>query len=117
MDGRHHPLVAVDFVFLPRFLKAGIYTIPEFLEYRYNAATRTIMAVFTMITCVGVTISAVIYSGAAVINTLFPIIGIAAASGIIGLLAAVYVATGGLKACAWADFCEAPRSSSADWLW
>jgi SSS family solute:Na+ symporter len=55
-------LVAVDFVFLPRFLKAGIYAIPEFLEYRYNAATRTIMAVFTMITCVGVTISAVIYS-------------------------------------------------------
>jgi SSS family solute:Na+ symporter len=99
-------LVVVAFVFLPRFLKAGIYTIPEFLEYRYNATTRTLMAVFTMITYVGVTISAVIYSGAVVINTLFPAVGIAAASVIIGTLAAVYVATGGLKACAWADLLQ-----------
>jgi SSS family solute:Na+ symporter len=99
-------LVVVAFVFLPRFLKAGIYTIPEFLEYRYNATTRTAMAVFTMITYVGVTISAVIYSGAVVINTLFPSINIAMASIIIGALAAVYVATGGLKACAWADLLQ-----------
>lgn len=99
-------LVVVAFVFLPRFLKAGIYTIPEFLEYRYNTATRTVMAVFTMITYVGVTISAVIYSGAVVINTLFPAISIVWASIIIGSLAAVYVATGGLKACAWADLLQ-----------
>lgn len=99
-------LVVVAFVFLPRFLRAGIYTIPEFLEYRYNTATRTAMAVFTMITYVGVTISAVIYSGAVVINTLFPVINIAVASIIIGALAAVYVATGGLKACAWADLLQ-----------
>lgn len=99
-------LVVVAFVFLPRFLKAGIYTIPEFLEYRYNATTRTLMAVFTMITYVGVTISAVIYSGAVVINTLFPAINIVAASAMIGAIAAVYVATGGLKACAWADLLQ-----------
>jgi SSS family solute:Na+ symporter len=99
-------LVVVAFVFLPRFLKAGIYTIPEFLEYRYNAATRTIMAIFTMITYVGVTISAVIYSGAVVINTLFPNIGLTMASVIIGAIAAIYVATGGLKACAWADLLQ-----------
>lgn len=99
-------LVVVAFVFLPRFLKAGIYTIPEFLEYRYNSATRTIMAVFTMITYVVVTISAVIYSGAVVVNTLFPNMSILMAGVMIGALAAVYVATGGLKACAWADLLQ-----------
>jgi SSS family solute:Na+ symporter len=99
-------LVVVAFVFLPCFLRAGVYTIPEFLEYRYNAATRTVMAVATMITYVGVTLSAVIYSGAVVINTLFPAVGLGAASAIIGILAAVYVATGGLKACAWADLLQ-----------
>ena len=31
-------LVVVAFGFLPYFLRAGIYTMPEFLEYRYNAA-------------------------------------------------------------------------------
>ena len=37
-------LVVVAFVFLPTFLRSGIYTIPEFLEYRYNAFAR-LMAV------------------------------------------------------------------------
>ena len=56
-------LVFVALFFLPRFLKSGIYTIPEFLEYRYNPAARGIMAFYTMIIYIGVTISAVLYSG------------------------------------------------------
>jgi SSS family solute:Na+ symporter len=99
-------LVVVAFAFLPKFLQTGIYTIPEFLRYRYNETSRTIMAAFTMIIYVFVTIAAVIYSGALVINTLFPNISIIQASWIIGLLAAVYVASGGLKACAWADLIQ-----------
>src|SRR5210317_1974918 len=42
-------LVIVAFVFLPTFLKSGIYTIPEFLEYRYNSVARFLMAVATVI--------------------------------------------------------------------
>ncbi len=107
-------LVVVAFFFLPKFLKSGIYTIPEFLEYRYNAASRSIMAFFTMVIYVGVTIAAVIFSGALTVDTLFhgrEIFGIieinvTTASWIIGILAAVYVATGGLKACAWADLLQ-----------
>lgn len=41
-------LVVVAFVFLPTFLRSGIYTMPEFLEYRFNAFARTIMAVSSM---------------------------------------------------------------------
>ena len=47
-------LVVVAFVFLPKFLKSGIYTIPEFLEYRYNTFARTVMAVATLVILVGV---------------------------------------------------------------
>ncbi len=101
-------LVVVAFFFLPKFLRSGIYTIPEFLEVRYNAASRAIMATFTMIIYVGVTIAAVIYSGALTIQTLFPDavllgvlpINVVTASWIIGIVAAVYVASGGLRACA-----------------
>ncbi len=64
-------LVVVAFFFLPKFLRAGIYTIPEFLEYRYNAAARTIMSIFMMIIYVVVTIAAVIYSGALTVDTIF----------------------------------------------
>lgn len=106
-------LVVVAFVFLPMFLRSGIYTIPEFLEYRYNKLSRTLMAGFTMVIYVAVTIPAVIYSGALVCDTLFAgqkllgvEINVVSASWIIGVLAAMYVAFGGLKACAWADLLQ-----------
>ncbi|MHC5082954.1 MAG: sodium:solute symporter family transporter, partial [Planctomycetota bacterium] len=64
-------LVFVAFVFLPKFLKSGIYTIPEFLEYRYNPLARSIMAVSTLVILVGVPTASVIYSGAKVICVFF----------------------------------------------
>jgi len=41
-------LVLVALFLLPMFLKSGIYTIPEFIEYRYNPSARAIMAAFMM---------------------------------------------------------------------
>lgn len=64
-------LVFVAIFFLPRFLKSGIFTIPEYLEYRYTTTARTIMAILTMFTYVLVTISTVIYSGGLTLQTLF----------------------------------------------
>ncbi|MEJ2538399.1 MAG: sodium/solute symporter [Gemmatimonadota bacterium] len=99
-------LVVVAFFFLPKFLQSGVYTAPEFLRVRFNESARLIMAVFTMIMYVGVTISAVIYSGALTLSTLFPAVGLVTAAWIIGIIAALYVVTGGLKAVAWADLLQ-----------
>lgn len=107
-------LVVVAFLFLPKFLKVGIFTIPEFLEYRYNTFARTIMAITTMVILVGVPTASVIYSGAKVICVFFQgktLLGldlgnITVGSWIIGTLAAIYVFAGGLKACAWADLIQ-----------
>ncbi|MEM8946377.1 MAG: sodium/solute symporter, partial [Planctomycetota bacterium] len=107
-------LVVVAFVFLPKFLRSGIYTIPEFLEYRYNTFARTVMAITTMIILVGVPTASVIFSGAKVISVFFQdqvLLGfdlgsITVGCWIIGVLAAVYVFAGGLKACAWADLIQ-----------
>ncbi|WP_017446789.1 sodium:solute symporter family transporter [Gayadomonas joobiniege] len=100
-------LVVVAFVFLPRFLKAGIYTVPEFLEYRYGSFSRTVMAVATLLILVGVPTASVIYSGAKVISGYYPdvfILGnLTAACWLIAVLAAGYVFVGGLKACVWTD--------------
>ena len=106
-------LVAVAFFFLPKFLRAGVYTIPEFLEYRYNKAARSLMALFMLLIYVFVTYAAVVYSGAIVVKTLFGgehLLGVeinmTTACWAIGTLAAVYVISGGLKACAWADLLQ-----------
>ena len=64
-------LVVVALFFLPKFLKAGIYTIPEYLEYRYSPAARGIMAVYLLVIYVAVSIAAVVYTGALALNTIF----------------------------------------------
>lgn len=107
-------LVGVGFIFLPMFLRCGIYTIPEFLEYRYNKFARSLMSLFVMIILVGVSIAAVIYLGALTIDTLFHgmvlfgciEVNIITASWALGILAALYVFIGGLAACAWADLLQ-----------
>jgi SSS family solute:Na+ symporter len=107
-------LVVVAFVFLPKFLKSGIFTIPEFLEYRYNSFARTLMAISTLVILVGVPTASVIFSGAKVVTVFFqgetllglPLSDMTVGCWIIGVLATAYVLTGGLKACAWADLIQ-----------
>jgi SSS family solute:Na+ symporter len=95
-------IVIVAFTFLPRFLRSGIYTMPEYLEYRYSPAARAIMSVLTVIIYVSVTTSAVLYSGATTLETVFAIpLGWSVV--VIGGIAVLYVTWGGLLAAVWAD--------------
>lgn len=100
-------LVGVAFIFLPRFLKTGIYTIPEFLEMRFGVTARLVMAISTIIMLVVISTAAVIFSGAKFISNYYTDIAVlsnlTAVVWIIGFLAAAYVFVGGLKACAWTD--------------
>lgn len=102
-------LVVVAFWFLPYFLRAGIFTMPEFLEYRYNPAARTIMALATILIYM-LLLGAVTYSGALTIRTMAADMGyhvpLLYGSLAIGLIAMLYVTAGGLKACAWADLIQ-----------
>ncbi len=106
-------LVFVAFLFLPKFLKSGIYTVPQFLEYRFDALSRSVMSFMMVIVLVLVNVTAVIYSGATVADTVFGhsadlpfAIDLEMACWGIGIIAAVYVCAGGLKACAWADLLQ-----------
>lgn len=105
-------LVAVAFFFLPTFLRSGIYTIPEFLEYRYNHYARTLMSLLMVLIYVFVTIATVIFLGAKALEPLFTgtLLGvpmnITTLSWAVGVVAAIYVFAGGLKACAWADLIQ-----------
>jgi SSS family solute:Na+ symporter len=100
-------LVFVAFWFLPRFLKAGLYTIPEFLQYRFDGVARLAMAIPAIVTLVFVTTSSVIFSGAKFVSEYYnnvPVINnLTAMCWLIAAVAAIYVFIGGLKACAWTD--------------
>ena len=95
-------IILVAWFFLPRFLRAGIFTMPEYLEYRYNGAARAIMSFLTVIIYVTVTTAAVLYSGATTLETVFGF-KLTTAVGLIAGLALIYVVWGGLLAAVWAD--------------
>lgn len=100
-------LVGVAFWFLPKFLRAGLYTIPEFLEYRFGVVARMTMAIPALITLVFVATSSVIYSGAKFVSEYYhdvPVLNsLTAMCWLIAIFSAVYVYVGGLRACAWTD--------------
>ncbi len=99
-------LVLVAFLFLPKFLRSGIFTIPEYLEYRFNHSARTIMSLLMVVIFVGVNIATVVYLGAKTLDPFFKNLDIFWLSWVVGVGAAIYVVAGGLKACAWADLIQ-----------
>lgn len=98
-------IVVVSMTLLPRFLRAGIYTMPEFLEYRYNHAARTMMAILTVIIYAVVMLPAVLYSGGIALKA---IVGLPLWQGVIliAFIGMIYSTVGGLKAIAWADLVQ-----------
>ncbi len=95
-------LILVGLFLLPRFLRCGIFTIPEYLEYRYSATSRAIMAVFMMIMYVAVALASILYSGAIGLKTIFGM-DLTLAVWLIGIIAGAYTIYGGLKAVVWTD--------------
>lgn len=64
-------LIFLALIFLPRYLKRGIATIPDFLEERYDKTTRIIID-FCFLIATGVCfLPIVLYSGALALNSLF----------------------------------------------
>jgi SSS family solute:Na+ symporter len=85
----------------------------QFLERRFNRLTRSLMAVCMVLIYI-LLVGAVTYSGALTMETafhgklIFGVLPMNVTTGawFIGIMAAAYVATGGLKACAWADLIQ-----------
>ncbi|MFT4900343.1 MAG: SSS family solute:Na+ symporter [Flavobacteriales bacterium] len=99
-------LLIVGKYFLPIFIKTGIYTIPEFLEKRYNSNVKSVLAVFWIFLFIFVNLTTVLYLGGTALDTIMgngdgslvlnSIIGL-------GLFAAAYSLWGGLSSVAWTD--------------
>lgn len=95
-------LLVVAKYFLPIFLSKNIYTMPQFLETRFDHRVKTGLAVFWVLLFVFVNITAVLYLGALAIEN---IMGIPLIWGVVGLsiYSASFSITGGLKAVALTD--------------
>lgn len=105
-------LVAAAIYFVPKYLKMGLTTIPEYLENRFDGFTRTLVALFLMVSFVVTLLPIVLYTGAINLESIFNIsevFGVSKSEGIwftvlaVGILGSVYAIFGGLKAVAVSD--------------
>ena len=105
-------LVAAAIYFVPKYLKMGLTTIPQYLEKRFDSTTRTLVALFLMVSFVVTLLPIVLYTGAINIESNFNIsevLGMSQDQGLwvtviaIGVLGSIYAIFGGLKAVAVSD--------------
>ncbi|MRX71157.1 solute:sodium symporter family transporter [Bacillus lacus] len=105
-------LVLVAFFLLPRYLKGGITTIPDFLEERFDSSTKQIVTLLFLFGYILNLLPPILYSGATVLSGLFNVpemLGVDYATSIwimvwaIGIVGSIYAIFGGLKAVAISD--------------
>lgn len=105
-------LVVAAIYFVPKYLKMGLTTIPEYLEKRFDSTTRTLVALFLMVSFIVTLLPIVLYTGAINIESIFNIsevLEVSKEEGLwitvicIGVLGSIYAIFGGLKAVAISD--------------
>jgi SSS family solute:Na+ symporter len=61
-------VLILGWVFVPFYLRSNVYTMPEFLERRYNSACRTYLASISIIAYIFTKISVALFAGAIVLH-------------------------------------------------
>ncbi len=106
------PMAIVAIYMLPKYLKQGITTIPQFIEARFDKGTRQFVTVLFLASYIVNMLPITLYSGAVAMSQLFnfsELIGVTYEQGIwimvwiIGIIGSVYAIFGGLKAVAISD--------------
>ena len=90
-------LIFFSIFFLPFYLKSGVYTMPEFLQKRYDKRSRYYFSLITIIGNVMVDTAAGLYVGSIVLKLLFPETSSTLIIIILAIAAAAYTIPGGLN--------------------
>src|SRR6186713_488826 len=88
-------LIIVAVFFIPVYLKNKIYTMPQFLNQRYNSTVAMIMAVFWLLLYVIVNLTSILYLGALAISSISGLNFTACMWGL--AIFAIIIALGGMK--------------------
>lgn len=100
-------LIIFIFFILPFYLRSGVFTLPEFLEKRYDKRSRRVFSGVNIFFNMFIDAAAALYAGALVIQTLFPEISLWMGVLALALLAGVLSIFGGLGAVVISDTIQA----------
>lgn len=99
-------VLMLGWVFLPFYARSGVFTMPEFLEKRFDARSRWVLSVFSIVAYVLTKISVTIYAGGVVVSAL---LGIDFWTGAIAtvILTGLYTVLGGMRAVVYTETLQA----------
>lgn len=95
-------LNALLWFFLPYYIRNGFYTMPEYLQRRFGEVSRMTFGVLILLTYLFVEISAVLYLGGVVIQSVFNI-PISYSIWFLAIVTGIYTILGGLRAVVWTE--------------
>lgn len=107
-------IIILGWVFAPFYWSSKIYTMPEFLERRYSASSRTFLSFISLVSYVLTKVSVTVYAGGVVLKT---VLGIDTLFGVdffwvsaLGLvvITGIYTVLGGMKAVLWTSVIQTP---------
>lgn len=111
-------ILILGWVFVPFYSRSMVFTMPEFLERRYNPQSRTILSVISLISYVLTKVAVTVYAGGLVFQQVFGIDSITifgtevdffwvAAIGLV-LITALYTIFGGMKSVLYTSVLQTP---------
>ncbi|MEL7223021.1 MAG: sodium/solute symporter, partial [Bacteroidota bacterium] len=99
-------VVLLGWLFLPFYVRSGVFTMPEFLEKRYNANARWFLSLFSLAAYVLTKVSVTLYAGGIVISTLLDITFMQGALATV-VLTGIYTVLGGMRAVVYTETLQA----------
>ncbi|SMC44618.1 solute:sodium symporter family transporter [Cellulophaga tyrosinoxydans] len=105
-------IVVTAIFLLPRYLKGGLTTVPQFLAKRFDVTTKTITSILFLTGYVVVLLPVILYSGSVAVSGMFDVptlLGVSNDTALviciwgIGIIGSIYAVFGGLKAVAVSD--------------
>lgn len=109
-------MIVTAIYLLPKYMRSGITTIPEFVQERFDAQTKSILSILFLVAFGAVLLPTILYSGSLAFSTMFDLpetLGISQSAVIwicvlsIGIIGSIYAIFGGLKAVAVSDLVNA----------
>ena len=106
-------LVLMGMFFLPRFLKSGVTTVPQFLEERFDHGTRTITSMIFVVAYAAILLPIILYSGALGLSEMLDLKSLTGIQSdnviiwltvwLVGIVGSLYALIGGLRTVAVSD--------------
>jgi solute:Na+ symporter, SSS family len=106
-------LVLMALFFLPKFLRSGISTVPQFLELRFDHTTQVICNIIFLVAYTAILLPIILYTGATGLNSIVDVKGLFGFSSdaaalwfsvwLVGIIGSLYAILGGMRGIAVSD--------------